>query len=128
MNKPDAAQPENMGSENFAQAPFVISGNGTVTWDTWDEDENPNRRIARLLWSERKARGMAWDDVTIQMADQGIKWEKATYYGIEASRDEKNPVRRFSADEIVALSNIFGKPVEWWFSPQAKCPTCGQVV
>jgi hypothetical protein len=77
----------------------------------------PNEVVAWNLWQERKARGWSQEQVSSNLADHGIRWEKATYYAAEASRLPDKPTRRFSADELIAFALIFRKPVAWFLTP-----------
>lgn len=80
------------------------------------QEMSPNQVVAWNIWSERKARGWSQQDVSARLARYGIAWENpATYYAVEASRHK--PTRRFSADELLALAQVFDKPVTAFLTP-----------
>ncbi|QMU78904.1 helix-turn-helix transcriptional regulator [Streptacidiphilus sp. PB12-B1b] len=46
----------------------------------------------------------------------GKQWSVAVYAAAERSHRSAR-VKEFSADELVALSQVFGVPITWWFLP-----------
>ena len=77
----------------------------------------PNQIVAANLARARKERGWTQDQAAEFLAPfLGTQWSKATFSVAERSVDGDR-IRDFSADELVAFSLAFGRPITWFLIP-----------
>lgn len=48
----------------------------------------------------------------------GVRWSRASYSVVERSVDGAR-IKQFSADELVAISRCFDRPISWFLTPPA---------
>lgn len=76
-----------------------------------------NQLVAYNLERIRRASGLTQEVVGQRMAVwTGKEWSVASVSAAERSHATPR-VRRFDADDLAALSGIFGVPIEWFFLP-----------
>lgn len=87
----------------------------------------PNQLIAYNLRRARLLCGWTQGEAVVHLGQHLSKpWSAASYSLAERSVQRPDRIRHFSADEIVAFSRTFDRPVEWFFQePVALCPSCG---
>jgi transcriptional regulator with XRE-family HTH domain len=70
------------------------------------ENLGPSRRAILAMTQLRKARGWNVDELAEAMASQGVPWTRNIVMNAEAGRK-----RSITAEELVALSTLFGVPL-----------------
>ena len=78
----------------------------------------PNQLVAANLTRIRKQRGLTQRQTVELLAPfLARRWSVPSLSAAERSVDGKR-VKQFDADELVALSQVFGIPLAYWFQPQ----------
>jgi hypothetical protein len=88
-----------------------------------------NQLVAYNLRRAREERGWT-QELAAQHLEQylGKRWSKASFSIAERSADDGARKREFDANELLAFSRTFEKPVAWFFTPRdddLEYVTCG---
>ena len=76
-----------------------------------------NQLIAYNLRRARRELGLTQEETAQLLWDYlGVKWSVASFSDAERSADNGR-TREFSANEILAFAQVFGKPIAWFFKP-----------
>jgi hypothetical protein len=82
-----------------------------------DQVITANQLVAYNLMRARKSMGWSQEEAAEQLAPYlGAHWSEDVYSAAERSYQE-DPVRQFTADELLALSRAFAVPVSYFFLP-----------
>jgi transcriptional regulator with XRE-family HTH domain len=77
----------------------------------------PNQIVAANMRRARLEHGWTQDQATERLEPHlGTRWSRATYSAVEHSVDSDR-IRRFDADDLVALSKAFGRPITYFLLP-----------
>ena len=88
----------------------------------------PNQVVAQNLRRARELRSWTQEEAAKYLEPfLGKLWSKATFSQAERSVDSSR-IRSFTADQVVAFSQAFFLPIDWFFTPVAEVPTQHVVV
>lgn len=78
----------------------------------------PNQIVAANLRRARLEHRLTQDEATARLEPHlGARWSRATYSAVEHSVDAGGRIRRFDADDLVALSKAFERPISYFLLP-----------
>lgn len=79
----------------------------------------PNQIVALNLARVRDERGWSQPQAAAALEPfLGARWSRASYSAVERSVDGVR-IKQFSADELVAISRCFDRPISWFLTPPA---------
>src|SRR5690349_14980983 len=79
-----------------------------------------NQVVAYNLRRAREELGMTQEVAADELWRYlNVKWSKASFSAAESSANEGGRKREFDANELLAFSRVFRKPIAWFFTPPA---------
>jgi transcriptional regulator with XRE-family HTH domain len=82
-----------------------------------------NQVVAHNLRRARTEAGLTQEQVAIRLEEYlGVRWSSSVFSLAERSFDEGARRREFDANDLLALSSVFERPVGWFFTPPDDAP------
>ena len=83
----------------------------------------PNQIVALNLARVRDELGWSQPQAAAELEPfLGVRWSRASYSLVERSVDGAR-IKQFSADELVAISRGFDRPISWFLTPPSGVAT-----